>query len=189
MAVFYSSEDQKILDMFRAGEQKVLVDLYKSNFSMVKSYILKNKGNEADAEDVLQDALIVMWQNLQRPSFELTAKISTYLMAIVKNLWLKKLSKYRRETGEEAILPQMHSVLPDEGRNMDLRHIHEALHNLGETCQQILLLFYFDGLDMDTIAKQMSFANADTAKAKKYQCFKKLEEMVKKRYKASDFLR
>ena len=33
------------------------------------------------------------------------------------------------------------------------------------------------------------FNNADTAKAKKYQCFKKLEEIVKRRYKMTDFLR
>jgi hypothetical protein len=42
---------------------------------------------------------------------------------------------------------------------------------------------------MDTIAKRLQFNNADTAKAKKYQCFKKLEEIVKRRYKMTDFLR
>jgi hypothetical protein len=41
------------------------------------------------------------------------------------------------------------------------------------------VLFYWDELSMDQIAAQMSLANADTAKAKKYQCKKELERFLK----------
>ena len=51
-----------------------------------------------------------------------------------------------------------------------------------------LMLYYFDGLSMTDIAKQLGFANADTAKTKKYKCKKRLDQLVKSIYKASDFL-
>jgi hypothetical protein len=50
------------------------------------------------------------------------------------------------------------------------------------------MMFYFDGNDMEQIARKMQFANADTAKAKKYQCFKKLETLIKSRFNKSDFI-
>jgi hypothetical protein len=34
-------------------------------------------------------------------------------------------------------------------------------------------------MDTKNIAVVMNFANADTVKAKKYQCFKKLQELIK----------
>lgn len=184
-----SGNDQAILDRLLKGDQEALVALYHANFNMVRTYVAKNNGVVEDAEDLLQDSLVVLWQNLRKPEFELTSKISTYIMAICKNLWLKRLNKGSKMLGEEVILPHMHSETPDTGRNMDMKKIHEAMDELGDTCKNILQMFYFDGFDMDTIAKAMQFNNSDTAKAKKYQCFKKLEEIVKRRYQMSDFLR
>ncbi|MBS3914658.1 MAG: sigma-70 family RNA polymerase sigma factor [Bacteroidetes bacterium] len=181
--------EQEILGRLQAGDQEALVTLYHANFNMVRNYVAKNNGVVEDAEDLLQDALVVLWQNLRKPDFEVTSKISTYIMAICKNLWLKQLNKGSKMLGEEVILPQMHSENPDHGKTMDMKKIHQALDELGDTCKSILQMFYFDGFDMDTIAKAMQFNNSDTAKAKKYQCFKKLEDIVKKKYSMSDFLR
>ena len=60
---------------------------------------------------------------------------------------------------------------------------------MGETCRQVLLMFYYDGLDMQTIAKANNFANADVAKAKKHQCMKELEKQVKSQFHSTDFFR
>jgi hypothetical protein len=62
------------------------------------------------------------------------------------------------------------------------------MDEIGETCKKLLMMFYFDGNDMEQIARKMQFANADTAKAKKYQCFKKLETLIKSRFNKSDFI-
>ncbi len=156
---------------------------------MVKNYVIKNNGAQEDAEDLLQDSLIVLWQNVRKPEFELTSKPSTYIMAIVKNMWLKKLSKNSRMAGEELIKPENHSEITNPGQQMDMQKLTEALDEVGDTCREVLTMFYFDGYDMNSIAEALNFANSDTAKAKKYQCFKKLEEILKKRYAITDFLR
>jgi RNA polymerase sigma factor (sigma-70 family) len=182
-------KEQQVLSKLRKGDKNVLLDLYKSNFPMVRNYVIKNNGATEDAEDLLQDALVVLWQNVRKPDFDLSSKISTYLMAVVKNLWLKQLSKNGRMKGEENILPQAHSSTPDHGKAMDMKHLSKALEEIGDGCRSLLLMFYFDGQDMDTIARVLNFANADTAKAKKYQCFKKLEQVIKSRFNISDFLK
>jgi hypothetical protein len=41
---------------------------------------------------------------------------------------------------------------------------------------------------MNDIAEKLNFSNTDTAKTKKYKCKKRLDQLVKSIYKASDFL-
>ncbi|MDA0783512.1 MAG: sigma factor [Bacteroidetes bacterium] len=58
---------------------------------MISNHVFQNSGNEDDAKDVLQDTLVALWQNVRKPHFELTVQLSTYLLAIAKNTWLKQL--------------------------------------------------------------------------------------------------
>lgn len=53
-----------------------------------------------------------------------------------------------------------------------------ALDRLGEPCRTLLLLYYWEERSMEEIAAQLKFANADTAKSKKYQCKKALERIL-----------
>jgi len=41
---------------------------------------------------------------------------------------------------------------------------------------------------MSDIAQRLGFANTDTAKTKKYKCKKRLDNLVRSKYSASDFL-
>jgi DNA-directed RNA polymerase specialized sigma24 family protein len=58
---------------------------------------------------------------------------------------------------------------------------------LDETCKKLLSYFYFDGLENKIIAEKMGFANTDTVKSKKYQCFKRLQAAVTSQYNKEDF--
>ncbi|MDX5321779.1 MAG: hypothetical protein LPK45_11615 [Bacteroidota bacterium] len=73
-------------------------------------------------------------------------------------------------------------------QSSDLQVVVRYMDKLGDTCKKLLHLFYFEEQDMKEIAVQLNFANSDTAKAKKYQCFKKLEQMVKAHFDKSDFI-
>jgi len=182
------SKDQELLARIEAGDKDALVGIYKSNYSMIRSYVIKNQGREEDAEDLLQDALIVLWQKVQQGNFVLSSKLSTYMMAICKNLWLKRLGKLQKMDGEDKILPHLHVCADNFSDLSDFKHLQKAMDEIGDTCKNLLLLFYFDGNDMEQIARKMQFANADTAKAKKYKCFKKLEALIKSRFTKSDFI-
>ena len=118
-------------------------------------------------------------KNAKNPEFTLTAKPSTYIYAIVKNLWLKQVDKNKRISPEENINPQLHATSQDTDSKMDLAIVRKMLNQMGETCRQVLLMFYYDGFDMQTIAKANNFSNADVAKSKKHQCLKELEKQVK----------
>jgi len=187
---FKSYSDQKVIDEIRNGNEEMLVYVYKQNYTPVRNFILRNNGEEDDIDDILQESVIALWQNVMKEEFHLSAKLTTYLLAIVKNLWFKQLKKKNRlvridETGterEKAEGDQFNAL-----SRIDLTAIHEIIAEMDETCRKLLSYFYFDGFSNKVIAEKLGFANTDTVKSKKYQCYKKLEGMVKDAYRKEDF--
>jgi len=56
--------------------------LYKDNFYKISKFVQNNNGNEADAEDLFQDAMMVLVEKLRQDQFQLTASIDAYVYAI-----------------------------------------------------------------------------------------------------------
>jgi len=182
-------KETSILGRIRSGDREVLIELYKAHEKMTIRHVINNSGKLEDAQDLLQEALVVLWQNARKPEFDLTVKPTTYLNAVIKNLWLKQLSKRKYLKDESHISGKEVAFNPDPVTTMDYGLVHKALDALGDTCRNILMMFYFDGFDMKTIAEANGFANTDVAKSKKHQCMKQLEAIIRKSYNPSDFYR
>lgn len=179
--------DVQLLAALKEGDKDAIVQLYKDNFQAVKSHIMRNGGNTDDVEDVLQDACIAVWEKARDNSLELKARLSTFVFAISKNLWLKKLRKLGRQSNMDDSFSENLSV-PEETFSSENRHIIiKMMDKLGTNCKEILLMFYFEGYDMLNIAQKLNYNNADTAKAKKHQCFRHLQDLIKNRYDLKDF--
>ncbi len=179
--------DDELISMIRSGRQAALLRLYKMSKESIRNLILKNQGSEMDAEDMLQEALIITWQKVIEPEFKLSAKLTTFVYAVAKNLWLARL----RKNGRLVLMDDDSKLtvqVEERGERMDMKLVRACMDEIGQTCKQLLGFFYFDGFTMDKIAELMDFANSDTAKAKKYQCMKKLETVVKAKYTKQDLL-
>lgn len=181
--LFFTERDARILDMIRKGDEEALVMLYQSNQKVIRGFVTSNSGLPDDAEDMLQEALVVLWERVRSGRFEQTAKLDTFVFATVKNLWLRRLSRKRREV-RGAVNPD--DVALNDPSPLDLlveneqaAAISTALERLGEPCKTLLVLFYWDERSMAEIAATLGFANADTVKSKKYQCKEALRQMLK----------
>src|SRR5690349_10782765 len=86
-------QDQKIIELIRSGKNdQALLALYK-NFPAVKKMIRLNGGSTADAEDIFQEALIVLCRKIKESGFVLSAQLSTYLFSVCRFLWKDELKK------------------------------------------------------------------------------------------------
>ncbi len=177
-------EDKEILDRIKRGDESALDWLYRKHFKMMLKMVVKNSGTEDEARDVFQDALIVFWEKVMADKLVLTSKISTFLYSICLNLWRKELDRKGRLTGE--LIERADSFDPDKKERIAI--ITRCIEALNDSCKQILMYYYFDRLSMAEIAEKMGFANADTAKTKKYKCKQELDVRVKTQYKSSDFM-
>lgn len=181
LTLLYS--DDRILEMIRDGNEDGLVRLYQQNRKMVVSYISKNSGTFDDAEDMLQEALVILWERVRSGRFEHSAKLSTFIFATVKNLWSRKLARSRRETrteiNDETTSDGEPTLIESLINKERVDFLKDCMKKIGEQCRKLLLLYYWEEMSMEQIAVHMGLANADTVKSKKYQCKKQLEELMK----------
>ncbi len=177
-------KDSLILKQIRSGDESALDFIYKKNYKMMTRLIINNNGTEEEAQDIYQEALIVFWQKARKEDFVLTSKISTYLYSVCLNLWRKELDRKAKLSNE---IKETEEVNNDDKKERE-KIIQDAINSLGDTCRQVLMYYYFDNMSMQEIADKLGFANADTAKTKKYKCKKELDKLIKSKYKATDFL-
>jgi RNA polymerase sigma factor (sigma-70 family) len=177
-------KDTEIIARVSGGDEKALDYLYRKHYKMMVKLVINNSGSEDEAKDIYQEALIVFWQKVTSGNLVLTSKISTYLYSICLNLWRKELDrKSRLQSGEKDEI-----VFIDDDKAERIKIVNDCINALGENCRKILTYYYFDGLSMNDIADKLGYANPDTAKTKKYKCKRRLDLLIKSRYKASDFL-
>ena len=176
--------DADILARIEKGDETALEYLYQKYYRMMIKLVISNSGTEYEARDIYQEALIVLWQKAVSGNLVLTSKLSTYLYSICQNLWRKELDRKSRHSNET---PDRTEYM-EHDRDERVRIIRDCIEQLGETCQKVLTYYYFDGMSMNDIAEKLNFSNTDTAKTKKYKCKKRLDQLVKSIYKASDFL-
>lgn len=182
-SLFFLHSDARVLDLIRKGNEEALVILFEENRRPIYSYVTRNSGTADDAEDMLQESLVILWERVRSGRFEYAAKLSTFIFATVKNLWSRRLAKQRREYPTE-LDPEIHSdANPSaldaiiDAENVEL--VTKALARIGEQCRKLLTLYYWEELSMEEIAASLGFANAATAKAKKYQCKEALKKALR----------
>lgn len=184
--IHFLPTEEKVLDMLQHGDQRGLVHLYKQCRDPVRAYVLRNNGTPDDAEDLLQEAVVVLWERIQERSYEHTAKMETFVLAVARNIWLRRLYRRRREdpdNGDALAQVPGDELSPLEAmmQGEESARLATSLQELGEPCRTLLLLFYYEERSMDEIAHIMGFANADTAKSKKYQCKKNLQAILRRK--------
>ncbi|RPI02777.1 MAG: sigma-70 family RNA polymerase sigma factor [Ignavibacteriae bacterium] len=181
---YFFNEESKLLDALRNGNEHALADLFHQNRKSIASLVMRNHGSEDDVEDILQEALVVLWERIHSGSFEYKAKLSTFIYATAKNIWFRRLSRQRREVSisDESWESASGESTPLEAleENERVLAVQQAMEQIGNPCHDLLLLYYWEEQSMEEIAQRLGFANADTVKSKKYQCKKTLEHMVKK---------
>ena len=179
--VLFFDQESRTLNLIRSGDRAGLVRLYDDNRRPVVSHVTRNGGSSDDAEDILQESVIIVWERIRTDSFEPQAKLGTFLYGVARNLWLRRLARRRREGPldvDPETIPDDASGLQGEEGDDRPRRVQQALERLDEPCRTLLLLYYWERLSMAEIAAHLGFANADVAKAKKYQCKEQLRGLV-----------
>lgn len=158
-----------------------LKHIYKTHFPMVLQMILNNNGNDADAKDVFQEGIIVLYNKVKTGEFELTSKLKTYIYSVCRRIWLKKLS---RASNKECELKDVHDFLPVENdlelhemRDLQFSKMEESMLMLGEPCQTIIRDFYMQNKSMQEICEKFGYTNPENAKTQKYKCLQRLKKL------------
>ncbi len=175
----------QMVSLIKENDASVLKELYKINFAKVKRYVEKNNGDEQQAKDLYQEAFLAMWRNIKDDKFsaESETAINGYLFQIAKYKWLDHVrsARYKNTTFiNREIEYDEPDIEENEMQNQKIKIIMDSISNLGERCQTMLKLFYFERKSFREISEilEMDEASARNAKYRCQEQLKKLSQII-----------
>jgi len=186
--VKYEASEQELLEGLASNRREAVEIIYKNNFNMILSMIKNNNGSYDDAKDIFQEAMIILYEKSKQSDFQLSSQIKTFLYAVSRKLWLKKLSRQGRfyissdaEVEDENIFSNddMDAV---KQREDTFVMMETAMNKLGEPCKSLLQAYYIYKKGMSELAEMFNYTNTDNAKTQKYKCLMRLKKLFFAQY-------
>lgn len=177
-------EDDKIIGLIKTGKSDRALDVLYHHYPVIRKIIIAKGGSRQQAEDIFQEALIILLRKASHANFTLTAPLGAYITGICRLLWKAEMKKkqltvataYTDNSGEETAERALHQALEEEAR---IKLAEQALQQLKERCRELLLLFYSGTRKLSEIAQVMGYSSENTAKNQKYKCLEGAKNRLK----------
>jgi RNA polymerase sigma-70 factor (ECF subfamily) len=113
----------------------------------------KMLGNQTDAEDIVQDAYIKLWQ--KRNELESLINSESYAVTLLKNSCLDFLRKVKPELSAiyEMNIPAVDSLIAQVENKDQLEHVQKIMEQLPVQQKQIITMKIWDNLSDEEIGK------------------------------------
>jgi RNA polymerase sigma factor (sigma-70 family) len=181
-----SYSDEQILKGILRHDNLILQYIYKQYYYKVNYFIKKNSGSEDDANDVFQEAIIVIYRKIKENDLVFEASsFQGYLFSVCRFLWLKELEKRRIEKEKINDTMPYQEDLYDENlvelvnKNEKYGLYQKHFKTLSTDCQKLLQLF-FEKVPLKEIASIMGYKSEKYAKKRKYKCKELLISRIKR---------
>ena len=174
--------DEDIVCLFREGKRdaafRLLVDRYKERLYW---HIRKILIGHEDADDVLQNVFVKIWQSLSE--FRFDARLYTWMYRIATNEALNFLNEKRRKVygnSDEISVFLEHTLESDPFFSGDdiQRELQRAVLALSERQRLVFNMKYFDDMSYEDMAQVLNVA-VGTLKATYHHAVKKIEANLK----------
>jgi RNA polymerase sigma factor (sigma-70 family) len=175
--------DNQIIEQIRRGSQIELGFVYEKYRTEFLQWICREYNCSIDdGKDIYQVSVLIFHDNVKSGKLEhLVSSIKTYLFGIGKNVVKENMRKAKRHTpiNQEKWLkeyliddPEISPVEEDV-----FNTAKNALSKLGQPCQKLIELFYYEKKSMEEISSVLNYKNAETAKNQKCKCMARLRKL------------
>ncbi|GAA3522910.1 hypothetical protein GCM10022393_41990 [Aquimarina addita] len=174
--------DQKIIKGISIGNKQIIEAFYKRNFTHIQRYVLLNSGNLFDAEDVFQDALLLIYQKITTDTLVLSNSIHSYFYGICKNVWKNRLRRKKKIIFDTTLIENhqlTNNTIIDTIEHQEKEHLYRKHFMKLSTTNKKVLSYYFNGKSMKEIAKISGYSEG-YARKKKFDAKKQLLQMISK---------
>lgn len=157
-------------------------------YPMCRKIIWQHGLDEQISKDIFQESILILFENLQKGSFQLNSKVSTYLYAVCRNLSLDESRRNGRMTAahpdKEYANEDSYEIEMIFGEYEDLPSMKEILKEIeamGSPCRYIIQLSYFNEAAITEIMKKMNYPTENATRQAKNRCMKRLKKIFKQK--------
>jgi RNA polymerase sigma factor (sigma-70 family) len=157
--------------------------VYRELYPVIRNLVVTNSGTDEDAEDVFQDALVIVYKKGKDEELVLSSSFKTFFFSICKNLWSQRLGKEKDirqmfvETEETVTLPESITKEMHTAENEKIKLYQKHFLSLGDDCQKVLRLF-LRKMSLREIAEIMGYKTEKYAKTRKFDCKEELKKRI-----------
>ena len=181
-------QDQIYIEGLLNNNSSIIETIYKKFAPKVINHIKMNSGNADEAQDVIQEVLIAIYNQAKTKGLALTCPFDAYFFLLCKRKWLNELKKSSNKEvtikDENVSIDKDVEKLAMETEVQDEKQLlfDEMFQKLGEKCQEVLKLSVVTKT-MEEVAAKMNVTYAYVRK-KKSICTGQLTELIQqsKRY-------
>jgi RNA polymerase sigma-70 factor (ECF subfamily) len=186
-----NTPDEALMAYYQKGDITAFEELFRRHKRSVYSYIYRYTGNPEESEEVFQNVFI----KLHRASKDYipTAKFTTWLFTIVRNLCIDRHRKVRLRNNvslddyKDESSRSLHDVLASEtplpdSQSSDVeigRILEEALNHINEDQKEVFLMREKSGLKFEEIA-QVIGVSVNTVKSRMRYALENLKKYLEK---------
>ena len=172
-------EEQKLVQQSLRGNARAQRALYNRYVQAMYNTVIRMIPNPMDAEDVVQDGFIRVFQNLAQ--FQGNSTLGAWIKRIMINASLNFIRRQRGihfldiETTHPAPLGNEEPSAP----RLDMKKIHYAIKELPEGCRLVFTLYLLEGYQHKEIAQILDISES-TSKSQYHRARRLLQKQLKK---------
>ena len=178
------ADELALVERCRTGDLAAFESIYRAHSGRLFSLAVRMLGNQADAEDMLQEIFLAAHRKLD--SFRGDAALGTWLYRLATNLCLDYLRSRAGRASQltDAIVDE--PALPDTGsrrladRAVDKLDLERAVAQLPEGCRTAFVLHDVEGLEHREVAELLGIAEG-TSKSQVHKARLKLRASLGRR--------
>jgi RNA polymerase sigma factor (sigma-70 family) len=186
--------DYDEFDRLRTGKHAIWKTVYRECKQEFISWALKvPKLNKEDAEEAFQEVIFKLINKIENGKItSIKGELCSYLIGIEKNSIedsrekKQKIDECRKTISCDNEMEYGYT-LTDEPGNPRLDILEKCLDKLPEDKRKLIVLCFFQKLDMKTVAEKMDFENENVASKHKNKLLKELREMIEEEMRRLDF--
>ncbi len=178
-------DDKTLIQMLTLNQTEALGELYDRYGRLVYSIAFNSLGDQAAAEEIVQDVFTRVWKNANTYDAGF-AKVSSWLVSITRNRVIDELRREKAHPERMAVgwfevseNNEPASLIPEEEAELSWRQelVREALYSLSPNEREALALAYFNGYSQTKIADVLGIP-LGTAKTRIRSAMQKLRHTL-----------
>jgi DNA-directed RNA polymerase specialized sigma24 family protein len=179
------NSDAEIIQGIKEHDRKILTEIYNQLFPIVEVLVKLEGGSKAEAWDVFQEALSVIYSKIvaSPDGFTLNSSFSTFFYAVCKRIWQKHLrwrsihNRFVREAESNALVSEELIMDEEVKEALMINLFHRNIKKLKPACRK-LIEATIKGLKTQKIISMVKLGSAQAVYNKRRQCIEKLFKLI-----------
>ena len=183
LAITKTYTDRELLEGIRRRDNVVLSAVYELYRPRIVDFVAKKGGSEHEAKDVLQEAIVAVFINVQKPEFYFTDGFDAYLFGICQKQWLKKFREKSRHVRVSSGALEQLSINAEAHADNEYAErqvfFMEKFKALPGGCRELLQLAVIEEKTPEETAVQLGFGSLSYFYKRKSKCKDALENLMR----------